>query len=120
MTDDRMDRLIGGLLRAGVIVAALVTLAGGIWHLAQFGSAIADYHVFRGEPAGLRSVGGVFRGLAAGHSANLIQLGLLILIGTPIARVAFSVYAFAAQRDRTYVVITLVVLAALAASLAGV
>ena len=119
MTDESMDRLIGGLLRAGVIVSAAVTLAGGVWHLAQFGSALPNYRIFRGEPAELRSVGGVLKGVAAGHSADLIQLGLLLLIATPVARVAFSVYAFAAQRDQTYVVITLIVLGGLAASLAG-
>ena len=115
-----MDRLIGGLLRFGVIVSAVVTLAGGVWRLAQSGSGIPDYRIFHGEPAELRSVGGVLRGVAAGHSADLIQLGLLLLIATPIARVAFSVYAFAAERDLTYVIITLIVLAGLAASLAGV
>ena len=119
MTDQKMDGLIGGLLRAGVIISAAVVLAGGAWHLAQFGSALPYYRIFHGEPTELRSVGGVLRGLAAGNSADLIQLGLVLLIATPIARVAFSVYAFAAQRDRTYVVITVIVLAALAASLSG-
>lgn len=42
-----------------------------------------------------------------------------MLIATPIASVGLSVFAFAAQRDRTYVVITLVVLAVLICSLAG-
>uniref|UniRef100_Q01NC3 DUF1634 domain-containing protein n=1 Tax=Solibacter usitatus (strain Ellin6076) TaxID=234267 RepID=Q01NC3_SOLUE len=114
-----MDRLIGGLLRGGVILSAAVTLAGGAWHFVQAGSLVPHDRVFRGEPAELRSVGGVLHGVAAGHAETLIQLGLLILIGTPIARVAFSVYAFAAEGDRTYVMITLIVLAALAASLAG-
>jgi hypothetical protein len=40
----------------------------------------------------------------------VIQFGLLLLIATPLARVAFSVAAFALQRDRTYVVVTLFVL----------
>ena len=40
----------------------------------------------------------------------VIQLGLLLLIATPVARVAFSVFAFAKQRDWTFVVITLIVL----------
>jgi uncharacterized membrane protein len=40
------------------------------------------------------------------------------LIATPIARVMFSVYAFARQRDWLYVCFTLVVLALLVYSLA--
>jgi uncharacterized membrane protein len=120
VTDERMDKLIGGLLRGGVILSAATVLAGGVWHLAQSGGAVPQDHLFHGEPAELRSVGGVLHGLAAGDAASLIQLGLLLMIATPIVRVAFSVYAFAAQRDGTYVAITLIVLAALAASFAGV
>ena len=119
MTDEHIDRLIGGLLRGGVIVSAATALAGGVWHLVQAGSALPHDRIFHGEPAELRSVRGVLHGVAAGHSESLIQLGLLLMIATPIARVAFSVYAFAAQRDRTYMAITLIVLTALAASLAG-
>lgn len=115
-----MDRWIADLLRGGVILAAVVALSGGLWHAVQTGTAVPDLRIFRGEPAELRSVLGVLRGVAAGHSATLIQLGLLLLIATPIARVALAAVAFATQRDRTYIVITLIVLAVLAASLAGI
>ncbi len=119
MTDEQMDRIIGNLLRAGVILAASVVLAGEIWHMVQRGSGLPNYKVFRGEPSELRSVAGVVGGVLQGHSADLIQFGLLLLIATPVVRVAFSVWAFAVQRDRAYVVITLIVLAALVVSLAG-
>ena len=119
LTDEKMDRIIGNLLRAGVTLAAAVVLAGEIWHMAQWGSGLPNYRVFRGEPSELRSAAGVLRGVSQGHSADLIQLGLLLLIATPVARVAFSVWAFAAQRDKAYVAITLIVLTALALSLAG-
>jgi uncharacterized membrane protein len=49
----------------------------------------------------------------------MIQLGLLLLIATPVARVAFSVVAFVLERDRMYVGITLLVLAVLLFSLLG-
>jgi uncharacterized membrane protein len=119
MTDERMDRIIGNLLRAGVTLAAAVALAGELWHMVQWGSGLPNYKVFRGQPSDLRSAAGVLRGVSQGHSADLIQLGLLLLIATPVARVAFCVWAFAVQRDRAYVAITLIVLAALALSLAG-
>ena len=120
MTDQKMDRWIGNLLRGGVILAAVVALFGGVWHVAQSGTGAPDLRVFRGEPAELRTVLGVVRGPGLRHPATLIQLGLLLLIATPIARVALAAVAFATQRDRTYVVITLIVLAVLAASLAGI
>ena len=50
---------------------------------------------------------------------GLVQLGLLLLIATPIARVVFSVIGFARQRDWLYVLITLTVLTLLTCSLAS-
>jgi uncharacterized membrane protein len=44
---------------------------------------------------------------------------LLFLIATPIVRVAFSIVGFAMERDRMYVVFTLIVLAILLYSLLG-
>jgi uncharacterized membrane protein len=120
MTEKAMEQKIGVLLRVGVIASVLVLVAGGIWHLRQSGDAPPQVHTFHGEPAELTSVGGVLRGIAAGHAASLIQLGLLLLIATPIARVAFCAMGFASQKDRSFVVITLIVLAALAASFVGV
>jgi uncharacterized membrane protein len=114
-----MERLIGGLLRGGVVISAATALAGAVWHVARGSSAMPQDRMFHGEPLELRSVSGVLHGVAAGHAESLIQLGLLLMIATPIVRVAFSAYAFASQKDWTYVAITLVVLGALAASLAG-
>lgn len=112
-TDERVERVIGALLRWGVILAAAVILAGGAMYLVRHGSTIPDYRVFRGEPSDLRNVSGIVKGAVSWHSRGLIQLGLLLLIAVPVARVAFSVVAFALQRDRTYVVVTLIVLAVL-------
>ena len=112
-TDERVERVIGALLRWGVILAAAVILAGGAMYLVRYGSTIPDYRVFRGEPSDLRNVSGIVTGAVSWHSRGLIQLGLLLLIAVPVARVAFSVVAFALQRDRTYVVVTLIVLAVL-------
>ncbi len=118
--DERVDQIIGSLLRAGVIISALIVLGGGVCYLARFGLTVPDYRVFRSEPPELRSVAGVLEGVWQGHCRTLIQFGLLLLIATPVARVAFSIFAFAKQRDRTYVVVTLIVLLFLLYSLSGV
>jgi uncharacterized membrane protein len=109
--DDRVQRVIGSLLRWGVILAAAMVLAGGAMYFGSCGSTIPDYKVFRGEPPELRMVTGIVREAVSLNPLGLIQFGLLLLIATPLARVAFSVAAFALQRDRTYVVVTLFVLA---------
>jgi len=117
-TDERVEGVIGTLLRWGVILAAAVVLAGGVLHMDRYGSTVPDYRVFHGEPSDLRDVSGILKGAFAWNSRGLIQFGLLLLIATPVARVAFSVAAFAMQRDRTYVVVTLIVLGVLLYSLA--
>ena len=104
-TDQQVDQIVGNLLRVGVIVAAAVVLAGGALYLAQHGQTTPDYRVFHGEPAYLRGISGIVSDARARHGRGLILLGLLLLLATPIARVAFSVLAFALQRDRTYVVV---------------
>ena len=119
MTDEQMDRIISIFLRTGVLVSALVVLVGGILYLIRYGALLPQYGVFRGEPADLRSVPGILKDVLALECKGIIQFGLLLLVATPVARVAFSVFAFALQRDRSYVIITLIVLGVLLYSLAG-
>ena len=117
LTDLEMDEIIGTLLRWGVMFSAGVVAAGGIWYLIQYGTTAPSYHVFHGEPARLRNLRGIVGGIPGFHCRRVIQLGLVLLIATPVARVAFSVVAFFLQRDRAYVVITLMVLGVLLFSL---
>jgi uncharacterized membrane protein len=112
-TDERVDRAIGLLLRIGVTLAAVVVFVSAVWLHTQSPPEVGAYRDFRGEPAELRSPTAVVHGAMHGDAAAWIQLGLLILIATPVARVAYSVGAFALQRDWTYVAVTLIVLAVL-------
>lgn len=118
-TDEEVDQFLGNLLRAGVIIASVVVAAGGVLYLQRHGFDAADRRVFQGEPAPMRSIGGIIRGVASGQAAAVVQLGLLLLIATPVARVAFSLVAFVLQRDRVYVFVTAIVLALLLFSLTG-
>jgi uncharacterized membrane protein len=117
--DQRMELIIGYLLRTGVLLSASVVLIGGIIYVARHGHAIADYHNFRGESSPLRTVTGIFYGVLQLSGRGVIQLGLLLLIATPVARVIFSAIAFACERDYLYVAFTLAVLAVLTYSLLG-
>ena len=118
-TDQRVETIIANLLRAGVLLAASIVALGAAIFLVRHGREIPQYHHFLGEPEEYRSIPAILRRTASFHGRNIIQLGLLILIATPVARVAFSIVAFALERDRLYVAITLVVLAVLLFSLAG-
>ncbi len=118
-SDENVEEIMGNLLRSGVIASALIVLAGAVLYLIHYGATPPAYSMFRGEPVEFRSVDGIVKAALALRSRGLIQLGLLVLIATPVARVAFSIVAFALQRDRIYVVVTLVVLGVLVYSLVG-
>jgi len=117
ISEKRFESLIGALLRGGVILAAVVVLAGGSLYLAKFGDVRPDYRIFRGEPGDLRFVRAITADAAGRHARGLIQFGLLILIATPVARVAFSAIAYLSERDWLYTAITLLVLGILLYSL---
>ena len=117
--DQRIEIIIGTLLRTGVILAASVVLIGGVLYLKRHGHEVANYTTFHGEPEDLKSAEQIMRGVLGGSARAIIQLGLLLLIATPVARVLFSAIAFAFEHDYMYVVITLIVLAILLFSLFG-
>ena len=116
-TDEQVEQIVGNILRSGVILAGGVVVVGGVLYLIRYGADSPNYQVFRGEPTDLRTLPGILTDARSLRRRGLIQLGLLLLIATPIARVVFSAFAFAQQRDYTYVVVTLVILSVLTYSL---
>ncbi|CAM4284335.1 Uncharacterized membrane protein [Pedobacter westerhofensis] len=110
MTDYDMEQLIGQVLRLGVLISGSVAIVGGIWYLYQQGSGLPHYSTFNGEPAGYTSLTGILSGLAKGSASEIIQLGVVILIATPIVRIFFSLVSFIIEKDRLYIVITSIVL----------
>lgn len=117
-TEYQFEQVMGNLLRAGVILSAGIVAIGGVLYLARHGMEQPNYQLFRGEPVEFRVLPNIAKSaLTLERRRSLIQLGLLVLIATPILRVAFSGYVFAKQGDRTYVIITLIVLTTLIYSL---
>jgi len=116
--DRRMESIIGILLRLGVLLSGGVVLFGAIVYLIRNGSAaLPDYKTFHGETVQLSTVDGILAGCREFRGRAIIQLGVLLLIATPVARVVFAVGAFALEKDKLYVVLTLIVLAILMFSL---
>jgi uncharacterized membrane protein len=117
MDDRRLETIIGNLLRVGVLLAAVVVFAGGALYLVGHHSDRLDFHQFSaGDPA-THSFRGILESMTHLNSQALIQFGLLLLIATPVARVALAVVGFALEKDRLYAVISLIVLVILAFSL---
>jgi len=117
--EQKLENMIANLLRAGVVLAAFVVLSGAVMYLGFHPRARVDYRTFQGEPGELRTVHGVIHNALFGNSKGIMQLGLLLLIATPISRVISSAVAFALEGDRMYLLFTLLVLAVLLYSLFG-
>jgi uncharacterized membrane protein len=108
--DEKVEQVIGRLLQIGVLLAAVVVLIGGAMLLAEYGAIPANFTRFKGEDPVLKSIGSIVHGVMTGDSRAIVQLGLVLLIATPVSRVALTLVAFAVQRDRVYVLVTAVVL----------
>jgi uncharacterized membrane protein len=117
--DQATENVIGNLLRAGVVLAAAIVGCGAVLFLHKYGRLHTDYRSFRGEPGQLSTLTGIFHEAFSFHGRGIIQLGLLLLIATPVARVAFSIWAFEQEKDRMYTGFTVIVLAVLLYSLFG-
>ena len=116
-TDQKIEELLGYCLLAGVLLAASVVFLGGTLYLLRYGHSLPDYRAFKGEPENLRSISGVIKDTLRLSSRGIIQLGLLLLIATPITRVVLSIIGFTREGDLTYVLVTLIVLSLLIYSL---
>lgn len=118
MNDRRLETMIGNLLRAGVLAAAAVVLAGAGLYLLQSRGRPVDYHAFVTGPLSIRTVPAIARSAAHFDSEGIMQFGLLLLIATPVARVLMALIGFALERDKLYTIVSLIVLVILLASLA--
>jgi uncharacterized membrane protein len=118
-TDERVEGILGALLQSGVIISGLVVLAGGILYMLRYGHDPVHYESFVADRERLRSLRDVARNAMLGDARAIVECGLLLLIATPVARVAFSIIGFLLERDRLYAVLTLIVFLILIYSLFG-
>jgi uncharacterized membrane protein len=119
VTDERVARAIGNLLRAGVLISALVVAAGATIYLARHGGQQPHYRIFRGERHESYGISQVIREALAMQGQSIIRVGLLLLIATPVTRVLLAALAFYQQRDTLYVAVSMIVLSLLGVSLFG-
>ncbi|GAA4000824.1 hypothetical protein GCM10022631_09420 [Deinococcus rubellus] len=109
----RLERNIALLLRIGVSLATVFLVAGLALYLLHNPSSMVGYHVFKGEPPYYRAPPAIIDLAFHGRGRALIQLGLLVLIATPLLRVILTLFAFAFRRDWLYVLFASIVLAVL-------
>jgi uncharacterized membrane protein len=117
INDADIELRMGRLLQRGVTLAAAVMIVGGTIYLARHGGEIPDYKNFHGVLPEFKTVTGILRGAVALQGRAIIQLGVLLMIATPVFRVVFALVAFALERDWLYTVVSGIVLALLGYSL---
>ena len=117
LTDQKLEVAIGRTLQIGVLLAAAVVLLGGILYLRQETGPRPDYSHFTGVAERFRSPAEIVSYAFRGRARDIIQLGLLLLIATPVARVVFAAAGFLLEKDYLYVGVSLIVLAILLYSL---
>jgi uncharacterized membrane protein len=117
ITDKQLESAIANMLRFGVVLAAIVVFVGGGIYLHHPTIPPPDYSHFHATAPPLRTVAGVFRGVLQLDAKSVIQLGILILIATPVARVVFCIIGFSRQRDGLYIGVSTTVLIILTYSL---
>ena len=121
-----IQQLIGNTLRWGVILACLLATIGGVYYLMQHGlDPVPDCRLFDTTSAAAQTqfttLGGLWQGILHGDAASCIQVGVIVLILTPIARVVLSLFDFIVEQDWLYVAITAIVLTVIISnSLGGV
>lgn len=112
-----MELTISRMLRVGVSVAALVVVVGEILYLWQAHGVKTDYSYFHGVPVPIDHIALVLEGIHRLDSRSIIRFGILLLVATPIVRVAFCLYSFGTQKDKLYILVSGTVLAVLLYSL---
>jgi uncharacterized membrane protein len=116
LTDQDLDVSVAMVLRVGVTLAAAVSALGGALLGSHLFGPLPDYTRFQPGDPGLRSVAGTVQGAINLTPKSVIQLGLLLLIATPVARVAVCIFGFARQHNGLYVAVSTIVLSILVLS----
>ena len=118
-TDHSLELAVSHVLRWGMIIASLIVFAGGCIYIFRHGGEPASFRVFVGEPRELCSPWGAAKSAFSGHGRGWIQVGIMLLVITPIIRVALSWLTFFRRQDWLYFAITSIVLGGLIYSFVG-
>lgn len=117
--DKDMQVIIGNLLRGGVLLATAVVAVGGVVYLYRHGAELPEYKTFHGQPKTFRTFSGIVGGVFDWRGRAVIQLGILILIATPVIRVGFSIIGYLIEKDYLYTAVTALVFAIILFSMFG-
>ena len=112
-----VELLISNLLRVGVglslLIVAVGTVISFVHHPDYLTQPPALQRLTTPGAAFPHTLHDVLIGVRDFRGQAIVMVGLMLLIATPVARVAVSILGFLYEHDRRYVIITAVVLALL-------
>jgi uncharacterized membrane protein len=108
--DRDMQLLLGQVLRSGTVISISVVILGGIIYLYRHGHTIVNYRTFIGIPDFVKHFPGIIYSALNTKGQAIIQIGIILLIATPILRVICSAIGFVLEKDYMYVGISVLVL----------
>lgn len=118
--DKDLALIIGNIMRWGVIISLALTLLGGVIYLFSHAYETVSYTQFvESDYSVLEILRNTFTGVLRLDGEALIILGILLLFATPVIRVVFSLIGFILEKDKLYILITLIVLAIIFISISG-
>jgi uncharacterized membrane protein len=109
--------LLGRLLRVAIAASALVLVFGGVFYLAQQGQDVVDFSTFQPVREELRTPLAIFRGAFSGDAAAVAQLGILLVMVTPLVREAAAAGWFIHTHDLRFAAVGMLVVALLLLSI---
>lgn len=107
-TDLDLNRSVGNLLRLGVIFSVITSFIGFIKLFFEGFEMPKDYASLE-VPVGTIWQS-FFASLSRLDGMGIIQLGILLLILTPLVRIIFALVGYIKEKDYTYVIVSAIVL----------
>ena len=107
-TDLDLNRSVGNLLRLGVVLSVIISLLGFIKLFFEGYEMPKDYSSLEIAEGTIWKT--FFTSLANLEGTGIIQLGILLLILTPLVRIIFAMIGYVKEKDYTYVIVSLIVL----------
>ena len=115
-TDVDLNRSVGNLLRLGVILSVITSLIGFVKLFMEGFQMPRKYKLLDMGPSSEKVWSHFWETLCKGEGMAIIQLGILMLIFTPLMRIIFALIGYLKEKDYVYVIISSIVLAIMAIS----
>jgi uncharacterized membrane protein len=115
-TDIDLNRSVGNLLRLGVILSVITSLVGFVKLFSEGFKMPKKYTSLDMGSSSEKVWGDFWNSLCKGEGMAIIQLGILLLVFTPLMRIVFALIGYLKEKDYIYVIISSIVLAIMAVS----